>query len=249
MSEEATVPTPSATTPGKPAASPSVAPTGETVAPLVIATGAFISHEHRTSGEVKVLKLADGGWVLRLEGLDTSNGPDLHVWLAEAPVLEGRDGWFVFDDAEHVDLGELKGNQGNQNYLVPPGVDLDRLSPQREHRCQRFHVSFGAARWPPPDGGRVSTAPTTVWPEGSPRRGLGSSRGRLASPTAGGVALRTQVVDGPVSLACEATSDRPGLGSTGARTRTIRRRRRDVGRRPRPREAAGGGRPGHRRQP
>lgn len=37
----------------------------------------FLSHEHTTTGTVKVVRLADGSRTLRLEGLDTSNGPDL----------------------------------------------------------------------------------------------------------------------------------------------------------------------------
>ncbi|GHF78379.1 DM13 domain-containing protein [Streptomyces filamentosus] len=37
----------------------------------------FISHEHTTTGTAKAVRLADGSHTLRLEGLDTSNGPDL----------------------------------------------------------------------------------------------------------------------------------------------------------------------------
>jgi hypothetical protein len=110
----------------------------------VLATGRFVSHEHTTSGTVRVLELPDGDRVLRLEDFATSNGPALEVWLADAPVVEGRDGWFVFDDGEHAELGELKGNIGDQNYAVPATVDLDRLS-SVSIWCDRFDVSFGAA--------------------------------------------------------------------------------------------------------
>lgn len=112
--------------------------------PLVLATGSFISHEHGTSGHARVLELADGSRVLRLDGLDTSNGPDLKVWLSDAPVLDGPDGWFVFDDGAYVDLGSLKGNKGNQNYPIPADVDLSALSSVTIW-CDRFSVSFGAA--------------------------------------------------------------------------------------------------------
>ncbi|MBF6353359.1 DM13 domain-containing protein [Nocardia higoensis] len=112
--------------------------------PRVLARGAFISHEHATSGTVVVLGLADGSRVLRVENLDTSDGPDLHVWLAAAPVLAGREGWHVFDDDEHVDLGQLKGNRGDQNYPVPAEVDLAAV-PNVSIWCDRFDVSFGAA--------------------------------------------------------------------------------------------------------
>ncbi len=113
--------------------------------PKVLATGEFISHEHETAGSARIVALADGSRVLRLEGLDTSNGPDLHVWLTDAPVREGRAGWGVFDDGQYVDLGKLKGNQGSQNYAIPANVDLDELT-SISIWCARFNVSFGAAQ-------------------------------------------------------------------------------------------------------
>src|SRR5689334_22771225 len=42
-----------------------------------LSTGKFISHEHSTSGMAKVLELGNGDRVLRIEDLDTSDGPDL----------------------------------------------------------------------------------------------------------------------------------------------------------------------------
>ncbi|WP_369374229.1 DM13 domain-containing protein [Streptomyces sp. cg36] len=113
-------------------------------APRTLADGTLISHEHSTSGSVRIVRLADGSRVLRLENLDTSNGPDLRVWLTDAPVREGVGGWRVFDDGKHVSLGELKGNKGDQNYAVPPGVNLADYTSVTIW-CDRFDVSFGAA--------------------------------------------------------------------------------------------------------
>ena len=127
---------------GEPAGGEAEKPAAE--GPKVLATGDFISHEHATAGSVRIVALADGSRVLRLEGLDTSNGPDLKVWLTDAPVLEGRAGWSVFDDGRYVDLGKLKGNQGSQNYAIPASVDLDALT-SISIWCDRFNVSFGAA--------------------------------------------------------------------------------------------------------
>jgi hypothetical protein len=93
---------------------------------------------------VRILQLADETRVLRIEGLDTSNGPDLKVWLTDAPVIDGPDGWFVFDDGAYVDLGSLKGNKGNQNYPIPAEVALADLTSVAIW-CDRFNVSFGAA--------------------------------------------------------------------------------------------------------
>ncbi|MFJ7071535.1 DM13 domain-containing protein [Streptomyces sp. NPDC098781] len=112
--------------------------------PKTLAAGELISHEHATSGTVKLVRLADGSHVVRLEKLDTSNGPDLRVWLTDAPVKEGVGGWRVFDDGRYVSLGKLKGNKGSQNYVVPQDVDLSRYS-SVSIWCDRFDVSFGAA--------------------------------------------------------------------------------------------------------
>lgn len=109
-----------------------------------LSSGTFISHEHGTTGTVRVLQLADGSRVLRLENLDTSNGPDLKVVLSDAPVIPGKAGWHVFDDDAHVKIGNLKGNRGSQNYAIPAEVDLALLR-SVSIWCDRFNVSFGAA--------------------------------------------------------------------------------------------------------
>ncbi|WP_329287332.1 DM13 domain-containing protein [Streptomyces sp. NBC_00691] len=112
--------------------------------PKAVARGDLISHEHATTGTVRLVRLPDGSHLLRLENLDTSNGPDLRVWLTDAPVKEGTPGWRVFDDGRYVSLGRLKGNKGDQNYPVPAGVDIADYSSVTIW-CDRFDVSFGAA--------------------------------------------------------------------------------------------------------
>jgi hypothetical protein len=113
--------------------------------PVVQAEGAFISHEHTTTGTAKLLRLPDGSQVLRLEDLDTSDGPQLVVLLTDAPVIEGSDGWHIFEQGRHVDLGALKGNRGSANYFVPAGVNISGLD-SVSIWCDRFDVSFGAAK-------------------------------------------------------------------------------------------------------
>jgi hypothetical protein len=112
--------------------------------PVVLAEGILISHEHSTSGTVRILQLDDGTRVLRLENLKTSDGPMLEVWLTDAPVISGTAGWGVFDDGRYVSLGALKGNVGNQNYRIPDDVNLSDYT-SVSIWCARFHVSFGAA--------------------------------------------------------------------------------------------------------
>jgi hypothetical protein len=123
------------------AAAPSVTgPAG----PVQLAAGSLISHEHTTSGTVRIIKQPDGVRVLTLADLDTSNGPDVHVWLSAAHVVEGTGGWFTAGSADHYDLGIIKGNQGNQVYEIPADVDLSRYK-SVDLWCVQFSVSFGAA--------------------------------------------------------------------------------------------------------
>jgi len=112
--------------------------------PEVLAEGKFITHEHATTGSVKILKYSDGSRILRIENLKTSNGPKLEVWLTDAPVIEGLDGWRVFDDGKYINLGALRGNIGSQNYSIPSEINLDDYS-SISIWCERFSVSFGAA--------------------------------------------------------------------------------------------------------
>ncbi len=116
----------------------------EPAANRVLADGAFLSHEHSTSGRAQLVRLADGRHQLLLRDLDTSDGPDLRVWLTDREVLPGRDGWHVFDDGRWVELARLKGNRGNQVYDIPASVALDGLR-SVSIWCKRFSVSFGAA--------------------------------------------------------------------------------------------------------
>ncbi|MCG2622910.1 DM13 domain-containing protein [Arthrobacter sp. I2-34] len=131
-------------TAGAPSAQAPSTARSEAAVPIVLRAGRFISHEHATTGRALVVQLPDGSRVLRLEGLDTSDGPDLRVWLTDAPVLEGPDGWHVFDDGRYLDLGALKANRGDHNYVIPPGTDLEQYS-SVSIWCRRFAVSFGAA--------------------------------------------------------------------------------------------------------
>lgn len=108
--------------------------------PVSLATGTFMDRSHPTSGEVGIFSLADGGRVLRIEDLETDNGPDLFVYLSTASA-DAPSGDF---DDQFVSLGRLKGNIGSQNYEVPADLDLSLYS-SIVIWCDRFDVAFGAA--------------------------------------------------------------------------------------------------------
>lgn len=117
-----------------------VPPTSASPKPIVLREGSFVSRDHGTSGLVRVLELEDGSHVVRLEGLDTDNGPDLYVYLTTNPA-DGPEG--AFDD-DHHSLGRLKGNLGDQNYELAAEVDLSRYR-SVVIWCDRFNSAFGAA--------------------------------------------------------------------------------------------------------
>lgn len=143
-----TVNEPLPTAPTGPAPASAAATPSAPAAPSQLSTGQLVSQEHDTTGTVTIFRLPDGQRLLRLSNFSTSNGPDLHVWLSDQKLQSGTEGWFVFDDGQHVDLGGLKGNIGDQNYVIPAEVDLGRY-PSVSIWCQRFSVSFGAAELVP----------------------------------------------------------------------------------------------------
>jgi hypothetical protein len=108
--------------------------------PVELVRGEFLSRDHGTSGVARVLELADGQRIVRLEGLDTDNGPDLYLYLT-TNAAAGDEG--AFDD-DFVNLGRLKGNQGDQNYELPADTDLTRHATVVIW-CDRFNSAFGAA--------------------------------------------------------------------------------------------------------
>ena len=120
---------------------PTATPTPTRAEPVELTRGEFVTQEHGTSGTARVVELADGSRILRVEGFSTSNGPDLHVWLTDQAA--GGD-WFKYDDGRSVQLGELKATDGNHNYAIPADADLAGLTSVVVW-CKRFGVAFGSA--------------------------------------------------------------------------------------------------------
>ena len=120
------------------------APAGLSGEPQAVYTGKLEGKAHGTSGRATIYKDENGKEYLRLTDFATSNGPDVHVLLVNAddPSLT-KD--VVTGDLSHVELGSLKGNQGDQNYDLPAGVDLQKYQAVAIY-CERFHAIFGVAR-------------------------------------------------------------------------------------------------------
>ena len=110
-------------------------------APATILAGQFHSVAHETKGTASVHDLGGGHRVLRLTDFATSNGPDVRVYLVAA--RDASDNATV-TKAGYIELGKLKGNEGDQNYEIPAGADLTKYRAVTIW-CYRFSVNFATA--------------------------------------------------------------------------------------------------------
>jgi len=109
-------------------------------APAALLGGSFHSVAHETHGKASILAVG-GKRILRLTDFATSNGPDVRVYLVAAPDAADNE---TVTHAGFVELGKLKGNQGNQNYDVPAELDLAKYRAVTIW-CRRFSVNFATA--------------------------------------------------------------------------------------------------------
>ena len=118
--------------------------------PVILATGKFIdkaksgvglANDHG-SGNVTIGRTADGKYLIHLDQLNVTNGPDLHVYLA--PTSDSTDAGQV--KREGVDLGVLAAQEGSLNVAIP--TDLGR-NLRKYHSvvivCKAFSVIFTTA--------------------------------------------------------------------------------------------------------
>jgi hypothetical protein len=99
-------------------------------------TGTFIGAGdgfHNTEGLAKVIPLGQGSIVFRLENFNSTNGPNVHLYMSTDKAA-----------SNFVDLGRLKANNGNQNCNIPNGTDLVKYNMVLIW-CKDFSVLFGSA--------------------------------------------------------------------------------------------------------
>ncbi|TSC58387.1 MAG: hypothetical protein Greene041619_611 [Candidatus Peregrinibacteria bacterium Greene0416_19] len=119
---------------------PSDAATKEKTAdPTVLAEGRFRDADsfHKGSGRAAVYMLPDGTRVLRFEDFAVTNGPALRVYLVKDTDGDVASGY--------VDLGKLKGNKGNQNYVLPADFEPSQYG-SIVIWCEPFSVTFSVAK-------------------------------------------------------------------------------------------------------
>lgn len=120
--------------------------TGTASGPVALAAGRFHDVAHKTQGVATVYQTPGGKRTLRFTEFETSNGPDVQVYLVAAADASDNE---TVTRAGFVHVGALKGNIGDQNYDLPSDLDLGKYRAVTVW-CRRFGVNFGTAPLAPP---------------------------------------------------------------------------------------------------
>jgi hypothetical protein len=120
---------------------PTAQAVGNTKMAEPLSYGMFHGVAHETRGTATIYKLEDGKRVLRFTDFETSNGPDVNVYLVAANDAKDNE---TVTKAGFIQLGQIKGNKGDQNYDVPSHIDLNKYKAVTVW-CRRFGVNFATA--------------------------------------------------------------------------------------------------------
>ena len=97
----------------------SAEPTPKPAGPVELAKGSFAGADgHAGTGVATLIKQPNGSRVLTFTEFDVDPGVDVDVFLSADPD----------DISDRIELGDLKGNVGDQQYDVPADADLGRYS-------------------------------------------------------------------------------------------------------------------------
>ncbi len=109
--------------------------------PVELYVGSFHGVAHETRGVATIYRLPDGKKILRFTDFETSNGPDVQVYLVAADDADDNE---TVEKAGFLHLAALKGNIGNQNYDLPGDIDLTKYRSVTIW-CRRFGANFATA--------------------------------------------------------------------------------------------------------
>jgi len=146
--------------------------------------GAFEGIAHGTTGTARILELADGSRVLRLEDLATDNGPDLRVYLSTAPAGSEGDAY-----AEDFVRPRRAQGQSREPELHATGRCRPFALPKRRDLVRA--LQRGVRRGPAPVAG-----PPTGCSSGDACDGTGSMW------TSAGISSTTTDVDRVIDASC-----------------------------------------------
>jgi hypothetical protein len=96
--------------------------------------GNFINGPYgRVSGMATVYN-QNGNFILALEDMNISNGPQLHVYISKE-----------MQPVNFIDLGPLQSTLGNQLYNIPGNPDFSQYKYALVH-CKKYNHLFGSAK-------------------------------------------------------------------------------------------------------
>ena len=114
---------------------------------VVLAQGEFrdADRAHKGSGQAQMVRLQDGRVEVQLSNFQTTNGPDLYLWLSAHP--DPASSADVKAEA-FLELGQLKGNIGDQAYTLPADANASDWQSVVVW-CRQFGVLFSPAALSP----------------------------------------------------------------------------------------------------
>jgi len=104
--------------------------------PVELGRADLVGIDHRASGTARLIRLADGSLLARLESFEVQPGPDYYVH-----VLHGAD---VHRPAAGSQVARLRGTSGNQNYPLAAGRQV-ALPATVLIWCRTFDTPIAAA--------------------------------------------------------------------------------------------------------
>ena len=85
------------------------------------------------TGSARIYLKNNNQYILALENFNSSNGPDLHVYLSKEVL-----------PVNYIDLGRLQSVSGNQQYPLTGSINLSEYKYALIH-CQQYNHLFGSA--------------------------------------------------------------------------------------------------------
>ena len=114
--------------------------------PQPVLTGRF-DENVQTSGRATIYKKPGGGEYLQLKDFTAPSGANVHVVLSRSQDLTPAQA-VVNGGFDSIDLGPLRGDQGDQIYDLPAGADLNKYDAVAIYG-ESDHTVFGRAKLEP----------------------------------------------------------------------------------------------------
>jgi hypothetical protein len=112
-----------------------------TFEPIDLLRGSFygVDENHQGVGNAIIIQTQVDEYSLHLENFEVTSGPGLHVILAE-----DDNPYNIATLGDYLDLGELQSTMGDQVYVIPNGVNLEKYGSVVVY-CVPFQAIFAIA--------------------------------------------------------------------------------------------------------